>query len=74
MLVNKNLLREAVMLDNIKALIIKDTVETLPELVEKLKELQSELPYWIKDLEIVIESNKDVKKFDINDYVNKNIV
>jgi hypothetical protein len=71
MLVNKNLLREAVMLDDIKKLIIKDTIEIVPELVEKLKELQKELPYWIKDLEIVIESNKDVKKFDINDYVNK---
>ncbi len=71
MLVNKNLLREVVMLDDIKKLIIKDTVEIVPELVEKLKELQSELPFWIKDLEIVIESNKDVKKFDINDYINK---
>jgi hypothetical protein len=71
MLVNKNLLREAVMLDNIKALIIKDTVEIVPELVDKLKELQSELPFWIKELEFVIESNKDVKKFDINDYINK---
>jgi hypothetical protein len=74
MLVNKNLLREAVMLDSIKALIIKDTVEIAPQLLEKLKELQSELPFWIKDLEQVVESNKDVKKFDINDYVNKNIV
>jgi hypothetical protein len=58
MLVNKNLLREAVMLENIKALIIKDTIEIVPELVDKLKELQSELPFWIKELEFVIESNK----------------
>jgi hypothetical protein len=58
MLVNKNLLREAVMLNNIKELIIKDTIEIVPELVAKLKELQKELPFWIKDLEIVIESNK----------------
>ena len=71
MLVNKNLLRTAVMLDNIKELIIKDRVDYMPELVEKLKEFQSELPLWIKDLEEVIESNKDVKKFDINDYINK---
>lgn len=71
MLVNKNLLREAVMLDNIKKLIITDTVEIVPELIEKLKELQSELPYWIQELQIVADENKDVKKFDINDYIPK---
>jgi hypothetical protein len=71
MLVNKNLLREAVMLDAIKSLIIKDTIEIVPELIEKLKELQSELPFWIKELQQVADANKDVKKFDINDYINK---
>jgi hypothetical protein len=71
MLVDKNLLKHAVMLDNIKALIIKDTVEIVPELIEKLKELQSELPFWIKELQQVADENKDVKKFDINDYINK---
>ena len=71
MLVNKNLLREAVMLDAIKSLIIKDTIEIVPELIEKLKELQSELPHWINELQIVADENKDVKKFDINDYIPK---
>ncbi len=42
MLVNKNLLREAVMLDEIKKLIIKDTIEIVPELIEKLKEFNPE--------------------------------
>ena len=71
MLVNKNLLRQAVMLDNIKKLIITDRVDILPELIEKFEELQSELPHWIKELQIVADENKDVKKFDINDYIPK---
>lgn len=71
MLVNKNLLREAVMLDKIKALIIKDSVQILPELISKLEELQSELPMWIKELKQVADEHKDDKPFNINDYIDK---
>lgn len=51
-------LLEVQLLDDIAHLIEIDDIEHFPELIEKLKILQKDLPYWIKDLEIVLNNHK----------------
>jgi hypothetical protein len=54
-------LLEVKLLDDIAHLIEIDEIENFPELIQKLKILQKDLPYWIKDLEIVYNEWKPNK-------------
>jgi hypothetical protein len=58
MLVNKNLLREIVLLNSIAKMIETDRIEIVPGLISKLEQLQSELPFWITELKEVIDNHK----------------
>ena len=49
----KSKLEEVVLLESIIKLINIDTVEIVPELISKLKQLENDLPYWIKELESI---------------------
>jgi len=49
----KTKLEEVVLLESIIKLINIDTIEILPELISKLKQLEKDIPYWIKELESI---------------------
>ena len=55
---SRNKLDEVILMEEIIKLIETDTAEILPELVTKLKELEEEVPLWIRDLEWTIEHLK----------------
>jgi hypothetical protein len=53
---SRNKLDEVILLEDIIKLIETDTAEILPQLIIKLKQLQNDIPHWIKELEIVNNS------------------
>ena len=52
------MLNEVKLLKEIQKLIKTDTIYIVPELIEKMEQLQKELPFWITELKDVIELNK----------------
>ena len=52
----RNKLDEVILMEDIIKLIENDTAEILPELITKLKQLETAIPHLIKELEIVDRS------------------
>ena len=52
----RNKLNEVILMEEIIKLIETDTAEILPQLITKLKQLEKDIPHWIKELEIVDKS------------------
>ena len=49
----KTKLEEVVLLESIIKLINIDTIEIVPKLISKLKQLEKDIPYWSKELESI---------------------